>query len=118
MADQVFTDSKVELFPAPAATESKKKMKREEYEWLKRELQIELLKVQNWTKETGQRIIIIFEGRDAAGKGGTIKRIMEHLNPRGAKVVALEKPTETEAGQWYFQRYIKHFAFKGRNRSF
>ena len=64
-------------------------------------------------KETGQRIVILFEGRDAAGKGGTIKRFMEHLNPRGARVVALEKPTETEAGQWYFQRYIKHLPTRG-----
>jgi len=90
-----------------------KKMKREEYEKQKKELQIELLKMQNWVKETGQRLIILFEGRDAAGKGGTIKRFMEHLNPRGARVVALEKPTEEERGQWYFQRYIKHFPTAG-----
>ncbi|MDX8377288.1 MAG: polyphosphate kinase 2 [Mariprofundales bacterium] len=91
----------------------KKKMKRERYEHLKRELQIELLKVQNWVKTSGQRIIMIFEGRDAAGKGGTIKRIMEHMNPRGARVVALEKPSGNERGQWYFQRYIKHLPTAG-----
>ncbi|MGB5427706.1 MAG: polyphosphate kinase 2 [Gammaproteobacteria bacterium] len=90
-----------------------KKMAREEYENTKQQLQIELLKMQNWVKETGQRIVILFEGRDAAGKGGTIKRMMEHLNPRGARVVALEKPTDEESGQWYFQRYIKHMPTKG-----
>ena len=72
-------------------------------------LQIELLKLQSHVKEKGLKILMIFEGRDAAGKGGTIKRITEHLNPRGAKVIALEKPNETEKTQWYFQRYIQHF---------
>ena len=67
--------------------------------------QVELLKLQAWVKETGQRVVILFEGRDPAGKGGAIKRFMEHLNPRGARVVALEKPNEVERGQWYFQRY-------------
>ena len=86
----------------------KRKMKRKEYEHHKQELQIELLKVQRWVKENGKKIIALFEGRDAAGKGGTIKRFMEHLNPRGARVVALEKPTDAERGQWYFQRYIRH----------
>lgn len=89
------------------------KMDRSEYESLKQELQIELLKMQNWIKETGQRVVIIFEGRDAAGKGGTIKRMMEHMNPRGARVVALEKPSEEEKGQWYFQRYVKHLPSEG-----
>ena len=79
----------------------------------KAKLQIELLKVQNWVKQTGQKIVVIFEGRDAAGKGGAIKRFMEHLNPRAAKVVALEKPTEHELGQWYFQRYIVHLPTRG-----
>ncbi|MBE9540586.1 MAG: polyphosphate kinase 2, partial [Proteobacteria bacterium] len=74
-----------------------------EYERKKKALQVELLKVQRWVKETGQKIVVLFEGRDAAGKGGTIKRFMEHLNPRGARVVALEKPSELEKGQWYFQ---------------
>ncbi len=86
---------------------------RREYERNKKDLQIELLKVQSWVKETGQKVIVLFEGRDAAGKGGTIKRFMEHLNPRGARVVALEKPTEAERGQWYFQRYIDHFPTSG-----
>lgn len=89
------------------------KMKRSEYDALKKELQIELLKMQGWVKETGQRVLIIFEGRDAAGKGGTIKRMMEHMNPRGARVVALEKPSEFEQGQWYFQRYIQHMPSAG-----
>ena len=86
---------------------------RSEYAAQKAQLQIELLKVQNWVKLTGQKIVIIFEGRDAAGKGGTIKRFMEHLNPRAAKVVALEKPTEHERGQWYFQRYVVHLPTEG-----
>lgn len=88
-------------------------MSRKTYEKQKYKLQVELLKLQTWVKETGARIIILFEGRDAAGKGGTIRRFMEHLNPRGARVVALEKPTEEEKGQGYFQRYIKHFPSKG-----
>ena len=91
----------------------KDKMPSSEYEQEKLKLQAELLKVQQWVKSTGQRIVILFEGRDAAGKGGTIKRFMEHLNPRAAHVVALEKPTERELGQWYFQRYIKHLPTKG-----
>ena len=90
-----------------------KKIKRKEYERRKAELQVELLKVQKWVEDTGQRIVLIFEGRDAAGKGGTIKRFMEHLNPRLARVVALSKPTETERSQWYFQRYIKHLPSAG-----
>ncbi|MDT8376724.1 MAG: polyphosphate kinase 2, partial [Mariprofundaceae bacterium] len=89
------------------------KMQLEEYESEKHLLQIELLKVQAWVKETGQRILGIFEGRDAAGKGGTIKRFTEHLNPRAAHVIALEKPTEHEQGQWYYQRYIKQLPTKG-----
>ncbi len=84
----------------------KKKLKLQEYEEAKHLLQIELLKMQQWVKDTGQRVVGIFEGRDAAGKGGTIKRFMEHLNPRGAHVWALEKPSEREKGQWFFQRYI------------
>ena len=88
-------------------------MRRATYEKEKFRLQVEMLKLQAWAKETGQRIVILFEGRDAAGKGGTIKRFMEHLNPRGARVVALEKPTDTERGQWYFQRYIEHLPTHG-----
>ena len=76
-------------------------------------LQVELLKLQAWVKATGQKVVILFEGRDAAGKGGTIKRLMEHLNPRGARVVALEKPSEVERGQWYFQRYVEHLPTAG-----
>jgi polyphosphate kinase 2 len=89
------------------------KMTRHEYEYLKRPLQIELVKFQNWVKSTGQRIVLVFEGRDAAGKGGTIKRFTEHLNPRGAQVVALVKPTERERTQWYFQRYVPHLPGAG-----
>jgi polyphosphate kinase 2 len=88
-------------------------MSRKAYERQKYRLQVELLKLQAWVKESGQRVVIIFEGRDAAGKGGTIKRLMEHLNPRGARVVALEKPSEQERGQWYFQRYVQHLPTAG-----
>ena len=88
-------------------------LSRKSYEKQKYRLQVELLKLQAWVKDTGQRVVIIFEGRDAAGKGGTIKRFMEHLNPRGARVVALEKPSELERGQWYFQRYIQHLPTRG-----
>jgi polyphosphate kinase len=88
-------------------------MSRKRYEIQKYKLQVELLKLQSWAKETGQRVVILFEGRDAAGKGGTIRRFMEHLNPRGARVVALEKPSESERGQWYFQRYVQHLPTAG-----
>jgi len=91
----------------------KTKLARDDYERSKRDLQIELLKLQAWAKESGERIVIIFEGRDAAGKGGTIKRFMEHLNPRSARVVALEKPTDRERTQWYFQRYVEHLPAGG-----
>ncbi|HET6529519.1 MAG TPA: polyphosphate kinase 2 [Actinoplanes sp.] len=89
------------------------RLSRPEYDHQKRLLQIELLKLQNWCKESGEKLVILFEGRDAAGKGGTIKRFMEHLNPRGASVVALEKPSERESRQWYFQRYINHLPADG-----
>ncbi len=88
-------------------------LSRRTYEAQKYKLQVELLKLQAWVKESGQRVLILFEGRDAAGKGGTIKRFMEHLNPRGARVVALEKPSEVERGQWYFQRYAQHLPTRG-----
>ena len=88
-------------------------MTRKNYERQKYRLQVELLKLQAWVKETGQKVVVLFEGRDAAGKGGTIKRFMENLNPRGARVVALEKPTEQERGQWYFQRYVEHLPTAG-----
>ncbi len=91
----------------------KDRLKRKEYEARKAELQVELVKAQNWVKDTGQKVVILFEGRDAAGKGGTIKRFMEHLNPRIARVVALPKPGEKERGQWYFQRYIEQLPTKG-----
>ncbi len=89
------------------------KMLRKDYERDKFRLQSELLKLQTWVKESRQRVVILFEGRDAAGKGGAIKRFMEHLNPRGARVVALEKPSEVERGQWYFQRYVQHLPTTG-----
>jgi len=90
-------------------------VKREKLEYEKelRKLQVELLKFQNYVKEKGLRVLMIFEGRDAAGKGGTIKRITDHLNPRGARVVALEKPTNKEQTQWYFQRYVTHLPSAG-----
>ncbi len=89
------------------------RMDRDQYEVEKYRLQVELLKFQYWLEDNGQRAIILFEGRDAAGKGGTIKRFTEHLNPRTARVVALSKPTERESGQWYFQRYIEHLPTAG-----
>jgi polyphosphate kinase len=89
------------------------RMTRDYYDLHKRLLQIELVKLQNWVKNTGQRIVLVFEGRDAAGKGGTIKRFTEHLNPRGSSIVALEKPSERERTQWYFQRYVTHLPSAG-----
>lgn len=99
--------------PLPEGYPYAQRMSRKEYEAEKKKLQIELLKVQTWAKATDQKIVILFEGRDAAGKGGTIKRYMEHLNPRGARVVALEKPTAKERGQWFFQRYIENLPTAG-----
>jgi polyphosphate kinase 2 len=89
------------------------RLDRPTYDYEKRLLQIELLKLQNWISDTGQRLILLFEGRDAAGKGGTIKRFTENLNPRSARVVALVKPTEVERTQWYFQRYTQHLPSAG-----
>lgn len=106
-ADEVSPSFESGEYPYPAP------MRDKDYDYEKTQLQIELLKVQNWVKETGQKVVVIFEGRDAAGKGGTIKRFMEHLNPRGARVVALEKPTEQESKQWYFQRYLAHLPAAG-----
>ncbi|GGF95183.1 hypothetical protein GCM10007304_06290 [Rhodococcoides trifolii] len=105
--DGTIVDTWREDYPYP------ERMTRDEYEMQKRLLQIELLKLQMWTKDTGKRHVIVFEGRDAAGKGGTIKRFMEHLNPRGASVVALEKPSPRESTQWYFQRYVDHLPAAG-----
>jgi polyphosphate kinase 2 len=89
------------------------KLDRKDYEAQKAQLQAELLKVQKWAGETGQKFVLLFEGRDAAGKGGTIKRFMEHLNPREARVVALNKPSDRERGQWFFQRYVEHLPTAG-----
>ena len=89
------------------------RMRREDYAVEKRRLQIELLKLQRWIKGSGERLVVLCEGRDAAGKGGTLKRFTEHLNPRGARVVALEKPSERESTQWYFQRYVAHLPAAG-----
>lgn len=91
----------------------KTKLGKKDYEAQKAALQAELLKVQHWAQETGEKFVMIFEGRDAAGKGGTIKRFTEHLNPRSARVVALNKPTDEERGQWYFQRYVQHLPTNG-----
>ncbi|MYX71868.1 polyphosphate kinase 2 [Streptomyces sp. SID3915] len=90
-----------------------RKVRRKEYERGKRVLQIEMLKLQRWTKDTGARVVVVCEGRDAAGKGGTIQRFTERLNPRGARIVALDKPTDRERGQWYFQRYVAHLPAPG-----
>ena len=89
------------------------KLGNRDYEAQKAGLQVELLKVQDWVKETGRKIVVLFEGRDGAGKGGTIKRFTEHLNPRGARVVALDKPSESERSEWFFQRYIRHLPHGG-----
>jgi polyphosphate kinase len=89
------------------------RLPRKEYEREKRRLQIQLLRLQGWVKDTGQQLVVLFEGRDAAGKGGTIKRFTEHLNPRGTKVIALDKPSEREQTQWYFQRYVQHLPAAG-----
>jgi polyphosphate kinase 2 (PPK2 family) len=91
----------------------RQRLGRASYEAQKRDLQIELLKLQRWTKESGSRLMVVFEGRDAAGKGGAIKRFTENLNPRGARVVALEKPTEKEQTEWYLQRYVAHLPAAG-----
>jgi polyphosphate kinase 2 len=112
---KVKRDPDAELAPdwRDGAYPYKNLLRRSTYEKEKFRLQVELLKLQAWVKETGQRVVILFEGRDAAGKGGTIKRFMEHLNPRSARVVALEKPTDGERGQWYFQRYVQHLPTQG-----
>jgi polyphosphate kinase 2 len=109
------TDADTELAPGwrEGAYPYRNLLSRKAYERQKYRLQVELLKLQAWVKETGARVVILFEGRDAAGKGGTIKRFMEHLNPRGARVVALEKPSEVERGQWYLQRYVQHLPTRG-----
>ncbi|MEZ0494015.1 polyphosphate kinase 2 [Kineococcus sp. TBRC 1896] len=107
LADGHVVDTWREDYPYEA------RLGRAEYERDKRLLQIELLKLQRWLKESGERVVVLCEGRDAAGKGGTIKRFTEHLNPRGARVVALEKPSEREATQWYFQRYVQHLPAAG-----
>lgn len=106
-ADGSMVDTWREDYPYP------ERLSREEYDHEKRLLQVELVKLQYWMQDTGRRFVVIFEGRDAAGKGSTIKRFMEHLNPRAARVVALDIPTERERGQWYFQRYISHLPTAG-----
>ena len=115
--DQQLSDKEADIALAPGWRDGrypyKNLLSRRSYERQKYRLQVELLKLQAWVKDTGARVVILFEGRDAAGKGGTIKRLMEHLNPRGARVVALEKPSEVERGQWYFQRYIGHLPTRG-----
>jgi polyphosphate kinase 2 len=125
IAEQVRTSIPPELVARVEAAKNKKKkiispnfpyektMKSEDYNEEVKLLQIELVKMQAWVKETGERIVMLFEGRDAAGKGGTIQRFTENLNPRGARVVALTKPSETERGQWYFQRYVEQLPTKG-----
>ena len=113
MEEMPFSDEDSTSVPLPADYPYRTRMRRRDYEREKQRLQIELLKMQGWVKDTGQRVVILFEGRDAAGKGGAIKRFTEHLNPRGARVVALEKPNEQERGQWYFQRYIEHLPTTG-----
>ncbi len=98
---------------AKAASEERPRLKRSDYEQRLGELEIELVKMQQWVKERGLKVVVIFEGRDAAGKGGTIKRLIEPLNPRGATVVALPAPSDRERTQWYFQRYVAHLPAAG-----
>jgi len=106
--------SSVEMIPVKDDRLGKlNRLGRKHYLQLIMPLHVELLKLQNWVKENGLRVVVLFEGRDAAGKGGTIKRFIEHLNPRGCRVVALDKPTNEERGQWYFQRYVKHLPTQG-----
>jgi polyphosphate kinase 2 len=105
--DGSIVDTWREDYPYP------ERMDRDEYDREKRQLQVELLKLQYWVEDTGQRLVVLFEGRDAAGKGGTIKRFMEHLNPRRARITALGVPTNREKGEWYFQRYIAHLPSAG-----
>lgn len=112
-ADSDLATSDRRLIFAEGTYPYKNRMREEEYDALLIDLQTELVKVQNWVKESREKIVILFEGRDAAGKGGTIKRFTEHLNPRGARVVALDKPNETERGQWFFQRYVAHLPTAG-----
>ena len=101
------------VLPKKKVFNKKGKLKREFYEEELIKLQIELVKLQNYIKDKNLRLMVLFEGIDAAGKGGTIKRITEHLNPRGARVVALNKPSDIEKTQWYFQRYVGHFPAGG-----
>ena len=105
--DGLRVDTWREGYPYP------ERMQRREYEIEKRRLQIQLLRLQHWVKARGEKVAVLFEGRDAAGKGGTIKRFTEHLNPRGARVVALDKPSERERTQWYFQRHVEHLPAGG-----
>ena len=113
VSGQVHPDDELRVGWRDGGYPYKNKMSRRRYEAEKYLLQVELLKLQAWVRESGERLVILFEGRDAAGKGGTIKRFMEHLNPRGARVVALDKPTDAERGQWYFQRYVRHLPTSG-----
>ncbi len=114
--DETLAAEAVQEGPPPAWREGYPydvKVTRGDYERAKRDLQIELLKLQVWIKDTGQKVAILFEGRDAAGKGGSIKRFMEHMNPRSARVVALPIPSDVEKSQWYFQRYVRHLPSAG-----
>lgn len=107
IADADKRDILTHSYPHPS------RMKSDRYEPQMEALQIELVKMQGWVRDTGARVVCVFEGRDAAGKGGTIQRMRENLNPRSARVVALSKPSETEASEWYFQRYIRHLPSGG-----
>lgn len=111
IVEKVLTSSKKRLIGPQYPYETK--MDAVEYERQKADLQVELLKLQKWVGDTGKRIVLIFEGRDAGGKGGTIKRFMEHMNPRQAHVIALTVPSVREQGQWYFQRYVNTLPTKG-----
>ena len=113
--DKKSTKEKLEVKPeqAPEASKPQVKLSTKEYEKEIEKLQVELVKMQGWIKEKGLKVVVLFEGRDAAGKGGTIKRITEKLNPRIVRIVALATPTEREKSQWYFQRYVQHLPAAG-----
>ena len=103
--------------PEAPTDEKPQKLSNKEFNKELEQLQGELVKLQYWVKEKGLRVIVVFEGRDAAGKGGAIRRTTEHMNPREFRVVALPKPTDEEKGQWYFQRYVKHLLISGKSPS-
>jgi polyphosphate kinase 2 (PPK2 family) len=113
--DLARADCRTDVSERRMAIFAARRSRSKKYEKRLEKLQIELVKLQRWVREKGERVVLVFEGRDAAGKGGTIRRFMLNLNPRYAHVVALSKPSDVEQGQWYFQRYIDHLPTTGRH---